>query len=81
LLERPTEDELDMLDHAPCTQATSRLGCQIKVTEAWAGTRVTIPAEFRNMCAPSPPPLFVPLLMLRLGRYHALQTSRGNVCK
>ena len=49
------EDELDMLDQAPCTQATSRLGCQLKVTEGYDGSTITIPSEFRNMLVPHIP--------------------------
>ncbi|CCD12558.1 unnamed protein product, partial [Trypanosoma congolense IL3000] len=32
-LEAPSEDEMDMLDLAPQVTATSRLACQIKLTE------------------------------------------------
>ena len=48
-LEEPSEDEEDMLDLAFGLTPTSRLGCQIEVTEELDGLRVTLPAETRNM--------------------------------
>ena len=47
-LATPTEDEEDMLDLAFDLQETSRLGCQIIMTEALDGLVVTLPAGTRN---------------------------------
>ena len=43
-----TEEEEDMLDMAPGLTETSRLGCQIIVTEDMEGTKVKLPAYTRN---------------------------------
>jgi len=43
------EEELDMLDQAPCLEETSRLGCQLVVTKEWADASIRIPSEYRNM--------------------------------
>lgn len=48
-LPEPSEDEEDMLDLAIGVTQTSRLGCQIVVTEALDGLTVRLPAETRNM--------------------------------
>lgn len=48
-LEEPTEDEEDMLDLAFGLTHTSRLGCQIIVTDELDGMVVTLPAATRNM--------------------------------
>ena len=48
-LEEPSEDEEDMLDLAFGLTHTSRLGCQIIVTEELDGLRVTVPQATRNM--------------------------------
>jgi 2Fe-2S ferredoxin len=48
-LEQPTEDEEDMLDLAFDLQQTSRLGCQLIMTEALDGLVVRLPAGSRNM--------------------------------
>ena len=48
-LDEATEDEEDMLDLAFGLTETSRLGCQIIVTEELDGITVTLPAETRNM--------------------------------
>lgn len=48
-LEDPTEDEEDMLDLAFGLTRTSRLGCQIILTEELDGLTVSLPAETRNM--------------------------------
>ena len=48
-LEEPSEDEEDMLDLAFGLTHTSRLGCQIVITEALDGLRVTLPQATRNM--------------------------------
>ncbi len=48
-LEEPTEDEEDMLDLAFGLTATSRLGCQIIVTDKLDGLTVSLPAETRNL--------------------------------
>ena len=47
-LAKPTEDEEDMLDLAFDLQETSRLGCQIIMTEALDGLGVKLPAGTRN---------------------------------
>ena len=44
-----SEDEEDMLDLAADLQATSRLSCQILLTEDLGGLEVTIPRESRDM--------------------------------
>jgi ferredoxin, 2Fe-2S len=44
-----TEDEEDMLDLAFGLSHTSRLGCQIIMTDALDGLRVSLPAATRNM--------------------------------
>jgi 2Fe-2S ferredoxin len=48
-LEEPSEDEEDMLDLAFGLTPTSRLGCQIIITEELDGLTVTLPAETVNM--------------------------------
>ena len=48
-LAEPTEDEEDMLDLAFGLTATSRLGCQIIMTEELDGLTVKLPAATRNM--------------------------------
>ena len=47
-LANPTEDEEDMLDLAFDLQETSRLGCQIIMTEALDGLVVKLPKGTRN---------------------------------
>jgi 2Fe-2S ferredoxin len=49
VLEGATEDEEDMLDLAFGLTHTSRLGCQIKMTEELDGLTVTLPTATRNM--------------------------------
>ena len=49
LLKDATEDEEDMLDLAFGLTQTSRLGCQIIMTEELDGLTVTLPAATRNM--------------------------------
>lgn len=49
VLETATEDEEDMLDLAFGLTHTSRLGCQIKMTEELDGLTVSLPAATRNM--------------------------------
>lgn len=44
-----TDDEEDMLDLAFGLTHTSRLGCQIMVSDALDGIRVSLPAATRNM--------------------------------
>jgi 2Fe-2S ferredoxin len=51
LLKEATEDEEDMLDLAFGLTRTSRLGCQIIITEELDGLTVTLPAGSRNMMA------------------------------
>ena len=48
-LAEPTEDEEDMLDLAFDLQETSRLGCQIRMSDALDGLVVRLPAATRNM--------------------------------
>ena len=48
-LSEATEDEEDMLDLAFGLTHTSRLGCQIKMTEELDGLTVTLPTATRNM--------------------------------
>jgi ferredoxin len=47
-LPAPSEDEEDMLDLAFGLTQTSRLGCQVKVTEDMKGAVVTLPKATRN---------------------------------
>jgi ferredoxin, 2Fe-2S len=49
LLKEASEDEEDMLDLAFGLTATSRLGCQIIITEELDGLVVRLPASTRNM--------------------------------
>jgi 2Fe-2S ferredoxin len=49
LLKVASEDEEDMLDLAFGLTATSRLGCQIIITEELDGLIVHLPASTRNM--------------------------------
>ena len=44
-----SEEEEDMLDLAAGARRTSRLSCQIDLTDALDGLTVRIPAESRNM--------------------------------
>ena len=44
-----TDDEEDMLDLAADVTRTSRLACQIRITEALDGLAVTIPGESHDM--------------------------------
>lgn len=48
-LDRPSEEEDQMLDLAWGLMPTSRLGCQIALTEALDGLVVSLPGETRNM--------------------------------
>lgn len=48
-LNDPTEDEEDMLDLAFGLTATSRLGCQIIMTEELDGLTVSLPGAARNL--------------------------------
>ncbi|MBB4285528.1 ferredoxin family 2Fe-2S iron-sulfur cluster binding protein [Roseospira goensis] len=47
-LSEPTEDEEDMLDLAFGLERTSRLGCQIIMSDDLDGLVVRLPAETRN---------------------------------
>ncbi len=49
LLKEPTEDEEDMLDLAFRLTRTSRLGCQIVMSEELDGLTVRLPAATRNL--------------------------------
>jgi len=48
-LPTPSEDEEDMLDLAFGLTPTSRLGCQITVTDEIDGLTVRLPTETRNL--------------------------------
>jgi 2Fe-2S ferredoxin len=48
-LENPTEDEEDMLDLAYGLTRTSRLGCQIVLTDKLDGLVVKLPAATRSL--------------------------------
>lgn len=48
-LDEVSEDEEDMLDLAFGLTRTSRLGCQIVITEELDGLVVSLPRETRNM--------------------------------
>nr|CAI5855121.1 unnamed protein product [Callosobruchus analis] len=48
LPDKPTEEELDMLDLAYDLTDTSRLGCQIILTEKLDGLEVTVPATIND---------------------------------
>lgn len=50
-LPEATDDENDMLDLAFGLTETSRLGCQIEMTEELNGLRVRLPSMTRNMQA------------------------------
>ena len=49
LLPEPEDDENDMLDMAFGLTDTSRLGCQVKVTQELNGITCTLPSATRNM--------------------------------
>lgn len=49
LLKEASEDEEDMLDLAFGLTASSRLGCQIIITEELDGLTVRLPASTRNL--------------------------------
>ena len=49
LLPEPSTDEEDMLDLAFNPTHTSRLGCQIIVTEELDGMRIKVPSTTRNI--------------------------------
>ncbi|MEX0759682.1 MAG: ferredoxin family 2Fe-2S iron-sulfur cluster binding protein [Tistlia sp.] len=48
-LQEPSEDEEDMLDLAFDLQKTSRLGCQLIMSDELDGLTVALPGETRNM--------------------------------
>ncbi|AXO15337.1 MULTISPECIES: ferredoxin family 2Fe-2S iron-sulfur cluster binding protein [Thalassospira] len=48
-LDEPSEDEEDMLDLAFGLTETSRLGCQIIMSDELDGLRVKLPSATRNM--------------------------------
>ena len=48
-LDEASEEEEDMLDLAFGLTHTSRLGCQIKMSDDLDGLKVTLPAATRNM--------------------------------
>jgi ferredoxin len=47
-LPKPSEDELDMLDLAPDVKETSRLACQIELTEALDGIEAELPSNIES---------------------------------
>uniref|UniRef100_A0A7S3V716 2Fe-2S ferredoxin-type domain-containing protein n=1 Tax=Chaetoceros debilis TaxID=122233 RepID=A0A7S3V716_9STRA len=47
-LEEPSEDEEDMLDMAFALTTTSRLGCQVILSEKMKGSEIRVPAATRN---------------------------------
>ena len=49
MLDEPSEDEEDMLDLAFGLTRTSRLGCQIKVSDELEGLKIKLPQATRNM--------------------------------
>lgn len=51
MLDEATEDEEDMLDLAFGLTATSRLGCQIMLSDSLDGLRVKLPSSTRNVQA------------------------------
>mgnify|MGYP001161111094 CR=1 FL=1 len=48
-LPKASEEEEDMLDFAAGVRRTSRLSCQIDLTDALDGLSVTVPAEAHDM--------------------------------
>lgn len=48
VLDPATEEEEDLLDLAPCLEATSRLGCQVHVTPKLEGREVRLPHSTVN---------------------------------
>jgi len=48
-LDEATEEEEDMLDLAFALTHTSRLGCQVRITQDLDGLTVTLPSATRNM--------------------------------
>ena len=48
-LDEPTEEEEDMLDLAHGLSHTSRLGCQIIMTEDLDGLKIKVPSGTRNI--------------------------------
>ena len=49
LLPEPTDEEQDMLDLTYGLTRTSRLGCQIRLTESLDGLVLSLPSETHNM--------------------------------
>ncbi|SCP03436.1 adrenodoxin-type ferredoxin, putative [Plasmodium malariae] len=48
LLPEALDNEIDMLELAPCITETSRLGCQVKLTKELDGMKVMLPPMTRN---------------------------------
>merc|ERR1719223_2305794 len=48
-LEEPSDEENDMLDLAFGLTETSRLGCQVEMSEILEGVKIKLPAATRNM--------------------------------
>ena len=57
-LPEASEEEEDMLDQAPGLSATSRLGCQVILTDECDGITVKLPKITRNFYVVSHPPPF-----------------------
>jgi 2Fe-2S ferredoxin len=53
MLDNASEDEEDMLDLAFGLTSTSRLGCQIKITDDLDGLKVRLPEATRNISVAS----------------------------
>lgn len=47
-ISKPSLEEDDLLDLAFGLTATSRLGCQVKVTKQFNNTKITLPKATRN---------------------------------
>jgi len=47
-MDDPSENEEDMLDQAPGLTPSSRLGCQVVITDVHDGMLVTLPSITRN---------------------------------
>ncbi|KJP86430.1 hypothetical protein AK88_03892 [Plasmodium fragile] len=48
LLPEALDNEIDMLELAPCITETSRLGCQVKLTKELDGMKIKLPPMTRN---------------------------------
>ncbi|CRG98095.1 adrenodoxin-type ferredoxin, putative [Plasmodium gallinaceum] len=48
LLPEASDNEIDMLELAPCITETSRLGCQVKLKKELNGIKIKLPPMTRN---------------------------------